>query len=101
MFPCEFCEISKEIYFTEDLQTTASVFFQKKYVNVFCKSMFWKISQNLRGTPDEGPSQDYYKEKTPWLLFSCEFSEFYQNNYSTEQFWRATSNFAIHFISTL
>ena len=32
MFPCEFCEISKETYFTEDLQTTASVFFQKKYV---------------------------------------------------------------------
>ena len=110
VFPCEFCEISKEIYFTEDLQTTASVFFQKKYMWMCsvkaCSEKFLKTYEEplpwvLILCNDEGPSQDYYKEKTPWLLFSCEFSEFYQNNYSTEQFWRATSNFAIPFISTL
>ena len=29
MFSCEFCEISKNIYFTEHLRTTASGFFEQ------------------------------------------------------------------------
>ena len=33
MFPCEFCEISKNIFFTEHLLTTASTFLYPKRIS--------------------------------------------------------------------
>ena len=37
VFPCEFCEISKNIFFTEHLRATASAFLKKvKVLNLIC-----------------------------------------------------------------
>ena len=48
MFPCEFCEISKNTFFTEHLRTTASAFSFSEAATggVLWKKVFLKISQN-------------------------------------------------------
>ena len=77
VFSCEFCELSKNTFFTEQIWTTASafIFSEAVTVGVLLEKVFLKISENSMETS-----------------LVCET---FKNTFFTERLWTTASGFFV------
>ena len=77
MFPCEFCEISQNTFFTEHLRMSASATSNEGIRNVMARSRFEDILQNLHfsGNAKDDKSDKDYKVRSLINHFNQSFSK--------------------------
>ena len=91
VFSCEFCEISKNTFFTEHLWTTASAgeflkslrYRSRSHQTCSIKKVFLKFSQN--SLKDTCARELYLKLEILAQVLSCKFCKIFKNTISSER----------------
>ena len=86
VFSCEFCEISKNTFFTEPLRTTASICTQANIILAISsrssrfRSVLRRCSENMQQIYRRTALQLYRNLTSAWVFF-CKFVAYFQNTF--------------------